>query len=86
MTEQDLIELGFKRVRVGTEESGDPKNWHYYVYDFVRGFSLITPASDEVVDDEWYVDVFETDEKIRFTLRSLVETLITVIDNGKRTL
>ena len=79
MTEQDLIELGFERRCY-------IKNWYYYVYDFAKGFSLITPVSDEVVDDEWYVDVFETDEKIRFTLRSLVETLITVIDNGKRTL
>ncbi len=86
MTEQDLIELGFKREDVGTEESGDTENWYYYVYDFAKGFSLITSASDEVVDDEWYVDVFETDEKIRFTTRSLVEILITVINNGKRTL
>ena len=76
MTEQDLIELGFER-------RGDIKNWHYYVYDFAVGFSLITPASDEIVDDEWYVDVFETDEKIRFTTRSLVEILITVINSGK---
>jgi hypothetical protein len=83
MTEQDLIELGFKREDVGTEESGDTENWYYYVYDFAKGFSLITSASDEVVDNEWYVDVFETDEKIRFTLRSLVEILITVINNGK---
>ena len=34
MTEQDLIELGFKREDVGTEESGDTENWYYYVYDF----------------------------------------------------
>ena len=84
MKEQDLIELGFKREDVGTEESGDTENWYYYVYDFVKGFSLITSASNEVVDNEWYVDVFETDEKIRFTLRSLVEILITVINNGKK--
>ena len=86
MTEQDLIELEFERKDVDAEESGEPKDWHYYVYDFARGFSLITPASDEVIDDEWYVDLFETDEKIRFTLRSLVEILITVINNGKKTL
>ena len=86
MTEQDLIELGFERKDIDAEESGDPKGYHYYVYDFAKGFSLITPASDEVVDDEWYVDVFETDEKIRFISPVFVDAIITVINNGKRTL
>ena len=42
MKEQDIIDLGF------TKEFGD--NFHYYTYDFARGFSLITQASDEVVE------------------------------------
>lgn len=75
MKEQDLIDLGF------TKEFGD--NFYYYTYDFARGFSLITQASDEVVDNKWFVEVFETDQTIRFTNKGLVEALIIIINNGK---
>ncbi len=52
MKEQDLVDLGF------TKEFGD--NFYYYTYDLARGFGLITQASDEVVDNKWVVEVFET--------------------------
>jgi len=75
MKEQDLVDLGFKK------ELGD--NFYYYTYDFARGFSLITQASDEVVDNKWFVEVFETTPTIRFTNKGLVEALIIIINNGK---
>lgn len=74
MKEQDIIDLGF------TKEFGD--NFHYYTYDFARGFSLITQASDEVVNNEWVVEVFET-SMIRFTDKKPLETLIKIITKAK---
>ena len=51
MKEQDLIDLGFtKEVE---------KDFYYYVYDFSKGLSLISQANDEVVDNEWFVEVFD---------------------------
>ena len=50
MTEQDLIDLGFKK------EFGD--NFRYYTYDFTNEFSLITQASDEIVKNNWTVEFF----------------------------
>ena len=51
MKEQDLIDLGFtKEVE---------KDFYYYVYDFYYGLSLITQADNEVVGNEWSVEVFE---------------------------
>ena len=82
MTEQDLIELGFER-NTFDNYLGDKRDWYYYVYYFTDGFSLITQSSDEVVNNNWHVEVFETDEKIRFTNRGLVEALIIIINNGK---
>ena len=75
MKEQDIIDLGF------TKEFGD--NFHYYTYDFARGFSLITQASDEVVDNKWFVEFFDSHPTIRFTDKELVETLITTINKAK---
>jgi len=75
MKEQDIIDLGF------TKEFGD--NFYYYTYDLdLRGFSLITQASDEVVDNKWVVEVFET-STIRFTDKKPVKKLIKIINKAK---
>jgi len=65
MKEQDLIDLGFKRTDVSAEESGY-EAFYYYDMDFGRNktLSLISPSDDEVVDDKWYVEIFQ-DESLR---------------------
>ena len=80
MTEQDLLDLDFTRVDETAENSGAPNDWHYYTYN-IANFCLITPASDEVKDGEWYVEVFETPE-IRFTSRTELEILMTLLINN----
>jgi len=80
MREQDLLDLDFTRINETAENSGAPNDWHYYTYD-IASFSLITPASDEVKDGEWYVEVFETPE-IRFTNRTELEILMTLLINN----
>ena len=81
MTEQDLLDLDFTRVDETAKSSGmHLYDWHYYTYD-IASFSLITPASDEVKDGEWYVEVFETPE-IRFTSRTELEILMTLLINN----
>ena len=65
MKEEELIQLGFERVDVSEEDSGD-KAFHYYTYDIGNGtISLITQSNDEVEDNNWHVEVFE-DTSIRF--------------------
>ena len=74
MKEQDLVDLEF------TKEITE--DFYYYTYDLASGFSLITQASDEVVDNKWVVEVFET-STIRFTDKKPVETLIKTITKAK---
>ena len=74
MKEQDIIDLGF------TKQSG--YNFYYYTYDLSRGFGLITQANDEVVDNKWVVEVFET-STIRFTNKKPVKKLIKIINKAK---
>jgi len=80
MTEKDLLDLDFTRIAETAENSGTSKDWHYYVYD-VGSFSLISAASYEVENDEWFVDVFESPE-IRFTSRTELEILMTLLINN----
>lgn len=61
MTEKDLKELGFKKIKVSAEESGD-KPYHYYTYDFKNtGYlCMLSCDSDNVKSkNDWTVEMFE---------------------------
>ena len=75
MKEQDIIDLGF------TKEITE--DFYYYVYDIARGFSLITQASDEVVDNKWFVEFFDSHPTLRFNDKESVEALIKIINKAK---
>ena len=64
MKEQDLINLGFERQEIiPAENSGLP--CYYYEYNFEGlGISLITEASDDVVDDYWTACEFNSDRLV----------------------
>ena len=79
MKEKELIALGFLKCYGEDDQEG----WYYYTYDFGRGFSLITNASDELVDGKWFVEVFEEDS-IRFTNSSDVMALIDLIKRNTK--
>ena len=80
MTEKDLINLDFTHNNETAENSGALNDWHYYTYE-VGSFCLISPASDEVEEDGWFVEVFETPE-IRFTNPTEVSILLTLLTNN----
>lgn len=73
MTERELILLGFKSEEI---KEHDEDNSYYYVLDIVDGLTFITPTNEEIKDDKWYVEVFNTDPQIRFTEFGEVQGLI----------
>ena len=79
MTERELILLGFKSEEI--KEYNEDETY-YYAIDVVDGFTLITPTNDEIKNDEWYVEVFNTDPLIRFHKISEVENLIKILKKG----
>ena len=75
MTEKQLKLLGFKREEIKDyEDEIDPD--YYYAYDIVNGFTFITRSKQELVGDDWYVEVFNTDPAIRFYGFEEVQVLI----------
>ena len=80
MKEQDLIDLGFKRTDVSAEESGY-EAFYYYDIDFgdERGISFISPANNEVIDNKWFVELFE-DNSIRIDNTKDLKELINIIN------
>ena len=65
MTEQELIEEGFERIDVLTEESGDKNDYYYYSLKLNSDFVLISDESDEIVNSQWQVYCYEIDVTIK---------------------
>lgn len=61
MKEEVFIELGFEKIIVTAEQSGSPNDWYYYSLD-IGNLSLLTSASDEIVDGSWYCYFVESDD------------------------
>jgi hypothetical protein len=57
MTEDNLIELGFKRIDVPVEESGDKEDYHYYNYKLSDDINLVSSDSTESGKRNWVVSV-----------------------------
>jgi len=85
MTERELILLGFQKEEM---REHDEEESYYYVLDIVDGLTFITPTNEEIKDDNWYVEFFNTDPLVRFHSFSEVQGLINqltqaIVKNGK---
>jgi hypothetical protein len=79
MTEKELILLGFKIELMGEYDDDDS---YYYVLDIVNGITFITPTNEEIKNDEWYVEFFNTDPSIRFDSFGQVQGLINTLNSA----
>jgi hypothetical protein len=80
MTEREIILLGFKSEEIREHDEDES---YYYVLDIVDGLTFISPTNEEIKEDNWYVEVFNTDPQIRFTefgeLQGLINQLTKAI-------
>ena len=81
MKEQDLVDLGFERIDVSAEESGD-EAFYYYTYDFTKHFSMISNDNDQAEKEGWLVEIFDYSD-IRFHQKEDVKVLIDLINKNK---
>lgn len=79
MTEREIILLGFKSELIAEHDEDDS---YYYAYDVVDGITFISSASDVVEDDNWYVDIFNTDPIIRFYEFGQVQGLLNILEKN----
>jgi hypothetical protein len=59
----------------------DEDDSYYYALDIVDGLTFITPANEEIKEDKWYVEVFNTNPLIRFHEMGEVQSLINLLTN-----
>ena len=79
MTERELILLGFKSEEV---KEYDEDNSYYYALDIVDGLTFITPTNEEIKNNNWYVDIFNTDPLVRFYEFGELQGLINQLTNA----
>jgi hypothetical protein len=83
LTEQHLLDLGFKRVDVSKEESGDGNDFYYYDLD-INGLGLISSDSDS--KDILNVSIFNYDGLNAYdyeTLKELIDVLKKIQEQSK---
>lgn len=73
MTEREIILLGFKSQLINEHDEDDS---YYYALDIVSGLTFITPTNEEIKNNEWYVEFFNTEPSIRFDNFGIVQGLI----------
>jgi hypothetical protein len=73
MTEREIILLGFKSQLINEHDEDDS---YYYVLDIVNGLTFITPTNEEIKNNEWYVEFFDTEPSVRFDNFGIVQGLI----------
>jgi hypothetical protein len=73
MTEKEVQLLGFQKENTIGDDQDDS---YYYVLDVVDGLSFITQSNDDVKNNEWHVEIFNTDPYIRFHKFEEVQGLI----------
>ena len=82
ITELDLEKLGFEKVVVSPEDSGDATGYYYFVFDLSEtnpDLSLISMESDKIQDDTWKVQLLDTPDyefADRDQLRSFIENML----------
>jgi len=78
MTEQQLKALGFEQ-QIDTSD----QSFYYYTLDIVWGLSFISQANDEVENDEWIVEIFDTTPAIKFNDAKKLSNLIEILNQNK---
>ena len=79
MTEREIILLGLRSEEIKEHDEDDS---YYYVLDIVDGLTFITPTNDEIKNNEWYVEFFNTDPLVRFNSFGKVQGLINTLTSA----
>lgn len=79
MTEKEIKALGFEKQI--EEDNFDP--FYYYTLDIVEGLSFITQSSDEVKNDKWFVEFWDTIPSIKFKDSKVLKNLIELLNKNK---
>lgn len=81
LTELDLLELGFEKVMVSPEESGEEFGYFYFIYGGDGEVTLISCANNEC-EDEYYIEFFDNPMQGRFYNYDDIWELIKILKCG----
>lgn len=80
MKEQDLIDLGFEKIKVYKEESGMDNDYYFYAHT-QTGIEFFSNSNDEILSDDWFVSMFDND-LCRIFSKTEIELIIYIINKN----
>jgi hypothetical protein len=80
MTEQDLIDLRFEKIKVYKEESGMDNDYYFYAH-CETGIDFFSNCNDETFSDDWWVSMFENDS-CRIFSKTEIDLIIQIINKN----
>ena len=83
MTEKEVQLLGFEKEIYDEwwDDEGNTGSSHYYSYEITNGLSFISSSDKESEENGyWYVDVFNTQDLIRFYEFEEVQSLLNMLE------
>lgn len=81
ITEEDLLELGFKKQQEIGDPSIDIDDWHYYTLN-IADVCLITNDNEDAEKDGWQVYLFD-DMGIKFTTTEDLVQLVHLLQRNQ---
>ena len=80
ITEADLLRLGFNRVDVPKEESGD-EDYFYFVFEIKanRPYAILITGDEDNKDDSYSVEINELEDAIVIKDLDDLESLVDII-------
>jgi hypothetical protein len=77
MTEREIQFLGFEKNWIDDPIDSE----YYYSLRLTPGLSFISQSSGTVSDDNWFADIFNTQNPIRFYQFSELKSLINLLNS-----
>ena len=81
MTEKELLKLGFTK-ECSSEFIDDELDFYYYVKEITDGLTFISNGNDDMEEEEWFVEFFNTEVHIRYYEYTTVKMLFMLIEEG----
>lgn len=84
ITEKDLLAMGFEKIQVTPEESGDPEGYYYFCYELGNGECLLTQANKERDAIFYSVEFLNIPDLGKFWQSFDVRSLIEILKRAER--
>jgi hypothetical protein len=84
LTEEKLVEIGFKKNNVTPEEAGSEFGYSYFTLELFNGECLLTQSDDECEDDLYFVTFLDMESAGKFWDSHIIVEMVKLLKSGDK--